>query len=228
MSTQIDSIFTGVTNCYVVRQRGTVLVDAGQARHGKFLAGFGKLGVDPKTIQLLLLTHAHWDHTGSSAELRRLSSCRVAVNTLERQAVEKGDILMVPGYGAWGKTFAALMRIAVPLIGKFEGTQVDVELTQEERSAEEFGIEGTILHTPGHSAGSSTLLLASGEAFVGDLAMGGFPRFGGPGMPILGQDRSQIRKSWRLLLDRGAKTIYPGHGPPFDAGVLQRELEARS
>lgn len=38
---------------------------------------------------------------------------------------------------------------------------------------EPYGIYVKALYTPGHTSGSMSILLGSGEAFVGDLAMGG-------------------------------------------------------
>jgi hydroxyacylglutathione hydrolase len=44
-------------------------------------------------------------------------------------------------------------------------------LVDEEMDLLEFGVNGRIVHTPGHTSGSISLLLDSGEAFVGDLAI---------------------------------------------------------
>jgi glyoxylase-like metal-dependent hydrolase (beta-lactamase superfamily II) len=56
------------------------------------------------------------------------------------------------------------------------------------------------------------------------LAMNGLPLRLGPGMPCFGDSADTIRRSWRLLLDRGAKMIYPGHGRPFEAAVLRKAV----
>ena len=64
----------------------------------------------------------------------------------------------------------------------------------------------------------------SGEAFVGDLAMNGLPLRLGPGMPAVAEDTAAVKESWRLLLDRGATWIYPAHGKPFKAEILEKKL----
>jgi glyoxylase-like metal-dependent hydrolase (beta-lactamase superfamily II) len=71
-----------------------------------------------------------------------------------------------------------------------------------------------------------SLLLESGEAFVGDLAMSGFPRVTGPGPFVLGDDLETMKRSWQLLLDEGARRIYPSHGKPFDAGIFEKYLKS--
>jgi len=69
-----------------------------------------------------------------------------------------------------------------------------------------------------------SLLLDTGDAFVGDLAMNAFPMRIGPGMPIFAENVNALKESWRLLLSSGAKQIYPAHGKPFNADVLEKLL----
>jgi ribonuclease/clavin/mitogillin len=65
-------------------------------------------------------------------------------------------------------------------------------------------ITGEILHTPGHSEDSVSLLLDDGRVFTGDLTD---PRTVGP------EDPDVVRASWQLLKERGATQVYAGHGP---------------
>ena len=78
-------------------------------------------------------------------------------------------------------------------------------LLPDEMSLQEFGVDGTVVLPPGHTAGSISLLLHSGEAIVGDLLMGGWLgglfRSGQPGYPYYADDLGQIRASVRKLLD---------------------------
>ena len=66
------------------------------------------------------------------------------------------------------------------------------------------GIAGEILHTPGHSGDSVSLLLDDGAVFTGDLTD---PSWVGP------EDPNVVRASWELLKQRGATRVYAGHGP---------------
>ena len=79
---------------------------------------------------------------------------------------------------------------------------------------EEIGIRGEIVHTPGHSDDSVSLLLDDGSAFTGDLT---HPAFVGM------ENLDVVAASWRLLQERGATRIYPGHAPPWplDANFLK-------
>ena len=63
---------------------------------------------------------------------------------------------------------------------------------------------GDIVHTPGHSDDSVSLLLDDGSAFTGDLTHPAL--VGESGVAI-------VSASWRLLQERGAVRVYPAHGP---------------
>lgn len=66
----------------------------------------------------------------------------------------------------------------------------------------ECGISGTILSSPGHSADSISLVLDSGEAFVGDL----YPQ---EQVPLY--NNKILSHSWEKLISHGATFIYFAH-----------------
>lgn len=46
----------------------------------------------------------------------------------------------------------------------------------------------------------------------------------GPGLRIFAEDLQKVKRSWQLLLDKGATTVYPAHGKPFPADAIRRAL----
>jgi len=224
MNTKIHQLSLGVCNCYLIKEDGLILVDGGSPNRGKkFLRELTKLSLEPKNISLLILTHGHWDHIGSANEIKQLSGCKVVINQHERDWVEKALKPLPPGSTLWGKILGSMMKISMPFV-KLHRTSVDLMLEDKEFPLESYGIHGNVLYTPGHSPGSMSVLLETGEAFVGDLAMSGFPKLVGSGMPIFAEDIGAIKASWQLLLNRGARWIYPAHGKPFKADVLKNQL----
>jgi hydroxyacylglutathione hydrolase len=95
----------------------------------------------------------------------------------------------------------------------------------EDFSLEPFGIPGAIIPTPGHTGGSLSVLLSSGQAFVGDLASN-YLAFGlGPILPPFSENIQELRRSWHRLLSSGVIIICPSHGKPFKAELLRRKLQ---
>jgi glyoxylase-like metal-dependent hydrolase (beta-lactamase superfamily II) len=83
--------------------------------------------------------------------------------------------------------------------------------------------DARVLPTPGHTAGSLTVITASGQAFVGDLAVNYLPGGRGPFWPPFGESRRLIRDSWQTLRSQGVATIYPAHGGFFAARWGKRD-----
>lgn len=224
MSAEIHILPVGFTNCHLIRERGLILVDAGPPQKtGLLRKKLQALSISPKDVSLIVLTHAHWDHIASLGEWRKMTGSKVAVNYREREWVEKALKPLPKVLSTWGVLLSLLTRV-MAANSHFSGIPVDLTLQDDGVSLEPFGISGRMLHTPGHTQGSMSVLLDTGDAFVGDLAMNGLPLRFGPGMPSLGDDPSAVKASWRLLLHSGAKKIYPAHGKPFDADVLRKKL----
>jgi hydroxyacylglutathione hydrolase len=224
MKPRIHKLALGICNCYLIQEESILLVDAGPPRKEKiFLRKLKELSINPKDISLIFITHGHWDHIGSVSAIKRLTESRIAINSRERNCVESSYNPPVHGVSLLGKVSAALISILEPFM-KLSSTSVSLVL-EDEYSLEAEGISGSLLYTPGHTAGSMSLLLQSGDAFVGDLLMNGFPLRIGPGLPIYAVDLQDVKTSLRLLLDRGAKKIYPSHGDAFEAKILEKFLD---
>jgi glyoxylase-like metal-dependent hydrolase (beta-lactamase superfamily II) len=224
MTTEIFSVPLGFDTCYVLKADGVIAVDAGQPKKGQaFLKGLFRAGIQPQDVGLILLTHAHWDHMGSAKDLKEITGAPLAVHAREAAWVEGGNPSLPPGVTGWGKVFMSVHRLLMPLI-HVPATSVELRLGDEVTSLEEFGIPGLVIPTPGHSPGSVSIVLESGEAFVGDLAMNRFPLRLSPGPPIFADDPEEVVRSWRRLFQYDVTTVYPAHGAPFAVDVLRAAL----
>jgi glyoxylase-like metal-dependent hydrolase (beta-lactamase superfamily II) len=73
-------------------------------------------------------------------------------------------------------------------------------LLPDEMPLQAFGVDGKVVYTPGHTAGSISVLLSTGEAIVGDLLMGGWlgGLFLGPA-----QKREPLPARWSVPVGSG-------------------------
>lgn len=229
MGAIVHTIPMGIDYVYVIKERGTVVIDGGSPKKEKvFLKGFEAASIKPKDVRLIILTHGHWDHIGSAADIKEITGAQIVMHEEERKWLETPLKKMPPGVNVWGKTLSLLIAwLVLPFI-HLRSTAVDIAVTDDGLSLEDYGIAGRILSTPGHTAGSISVLLNSGEAFVGDLAMNLFPLCLSPGLPIFAEDMSAVLDSWRKLLAEGVKTIYPSHGVPFSVDLIREKIEKQS
>ena len=224
MTVSIHTIPLGFDNAYIIHGDGTILIDGGAPKKARrFVEACKKLSLKPEDFGLIVLTHGHWDHIGSAGEIKEITGAQIAMHRDERDCLEKSLMPLPPGATIWGKLFVRIMALFLPLI-HIPPSTVDIVLGDEERSLADYGIQGSIISTPGHSRGSVSVLLKTGDVLVGDLAMNRFPLRFTPGMPILAEDMKEVRESWKRLLEKGAKRVYPAHGKPFSVDIIKKVL----
>lgn len=177
-----------------------VLIDAGGgAGVDSILRNVSDLGFDAVRLELVVITHCHFDHIGGIPEIRRLTGCRVGVHEAEASAVEKLD----PELTLSGMAKARGLRV--------EPIGVDLVLRDGE-TLRVGSVELKVLHTPGHTPGSICLFMRDGEKrvlFSGDVvsAQGRLGFINGPGFDLVAHKKSMGR-----LVELKADVLLPGHG----------------
>ena len=184
------------TNCYfIIVASNAIIVDPG-GDASRLLNLIKKFQL---SINLYLLTHSHYDHIAALGELLRYVKAPIAIHT------DDADSLADPR-----TNFSMLM--GDPQSYKADRLLSDGDIIK--LSGEDF----TVMHTPGHTPGSISLL---GDGFIlsGDTLF----RQGIGRTDIPGGSENQIYKSLRKLLELPSETIvYPGHGESTTIGEAKK------
>jgi hydroxyacylglutathione hydrolase len=191
------------TNCWVVSDAvGGPLVVIDPAGDGDD-AGRLVQAVAGRDVALIVLTHAHFDHLGSVSSLVQVTAAPVAVHALDAERITDA----APA-GTGGALFG-YDHVSPP---------ADRILHDGDRiRAGELTLE--VLHTPGHTQGSISLL-ADGHLFSGDtLFSGSVGRSDFPGGDARALSRSIAEKIAPLPDDT---VVHPGHGPDTTVGRERR------
>ena len=123
-----------------------VLIDSGVNSAEILMQNISEIGFTLNQVQVLILTHAHIDHTGSAAELKKKLDLRIYAHDWERDAIEG-----VPGTE---KTIAASWYGVT-----YYPVTVDIVLTKPEQKHNIGGTEFIFIHTPGHTPGSIAVMV---------------------------------------------------------------------
>lgn len=227
MDDNFNIIKVGVTNCYLLKSdSGAVLVDTGYKGKAKIILDFLFTNrINPKSIKLIILTHAHYDHIGNVSEIKESSGAKILLHKDDLKLLKSGltDSQSTKPLNMWGKF---LLSKVSSIDTKFNTFKPDI-IIDSEYDLSEYGIKGRIVPTPGHSDGSISIILNSKKALIGDLAMNGPPLRLGAGEPIFGENIDQIYQSWKKLIEAGVTDLYPSHGSPFNIKVLKNKLRRK-
>lgn len=212
-----------VASCYIIKDSGLFLIDTGFLGFGKrILKKIQKIGKN-RDLKLIVVSHDHIDHFGGLHEVHACSGAPVACHKLDSEGVSSASIKISPPVTAFGKGLEYFTNLFFPFL-QTRGVTPQVHLT-DGMSLEEFGLRGQVIHTPGHTKGSISILLEDGSAFVGDLVMGKTIINNHPSPGAFAENLSELRESWIKILTSGAKTIYPAHGNPFAAAELENLIK---
>jgi hydroxyacylglutathione hydrolase len=213
----------GTVNCYLVRtDTGFVLIDTGSPnKRAELQAKLESAGCRPGNLELIIITHGDFDHTGNAAYLRKAFGAKLAMHGDDSGMTEHGDMLsnrMKPNI------FVRLMSGLVPILfgfGRSKRFTADL-FVEEGYDLSAHGFDARVLHIPGHSSGSLGILSAGGDFFCGDL----FENRDKPVLNSIIDDPAAADASVERLRDLEIKTIYPGHGTPFPIDSLWASWQA--
>lgn len=178
------------TNYYVLASdKPRLLIDVGFAGTlAKLQHACKRADVGLKDIPYLLCTHFHPDHAGLASELVRLGMKLIVLDV---------QVGAVPVLKTWMKPEHQYVDIDLSVC-------TVLKLSESRAFLARIGVEGELVHTPGHSDDSVSLVMGS-AAFTGDL--------GHPMVVDASEQGSVLAASWERLRGMGITTIYPGHGP---------------
>lgn len=208
---KINTLTLGFANALLINDKGAVLVDTGiNVSREKYLSLFRELNQNPLKINLIIISHGHADHYSYANELKEITGAPILCHKNAVHALETAGTAGIVPRNELGESVFKMIKGMLPKASKPVTPDIIMDCTMD---LSQYGISGKIIHTPGHTDCSISIILESGEAIVGDMLVPSFIT-GEPCLAYFATNEKALFQSLRTVLDQ-AHTFYGCHGGPF-------------
>ena len=198
----------GLSAFLITDPKGHVLIDGALPESAPLIAAnIRKLGFRIQDVRYILINHAHFDHCGGLAELKRLSGAKLAASAGDKPDLEAGKTLNRPE------------------LAGFPPVKVDLLI----RDGQQLRVGNTVMTahlTPGHTRGGTSWTTVTGGRtviFATSLTVAGQNLVSDPAYP---QAAADFRATFAKLRRMKADVFLNFHPEFFDMTEKRAKLDA--
>jgi len=229
MNEKIIRIDLGGVNSYLVKSGDSfILFDTGgplfadkhfNNRCNQLESELNKAGCRPDNLTLLILTHGDFDHVFNAIYIKEKYKVSIAMSPNDLEAVSNPTIQKILENCQYrsgiykvisqiAKIF--IKKVSMKILKKFQKFFPDI-LIDDNFDLLKYGINATVLHLSGHTAGSIGVLFEDGSLICGDT----FYNQTKPSKTPNAYNFQKLDQTVESLNNYEITTVYPGHGAPF-------------
>ena len=221
----VDGLYmipAGPVNTFLLESAsGCTLIDTGlPGSEEKIVQGIKEAGKSPAEIGHILLTHAHPDHIGSAAALKKATGAKLYMHPADVPIATTGS-----GFRPMKPAPSVIRGIMFRLFVRFVPVEaVSIENVVEDGETLPMGL--TAIHAPGHCAGQLAFLWPEHGGVL--IAADACSNMLGLGWSLGYEDLEEGKRSLRKLSDLDFQVACFGHGKPIlkDASLRFRKIWA--
>lgn len=204
----IVQILSGRSNVFLLTDGKTnILIDTSTNGNWNKLVNILEMHNLDK-IDYLILTHTHHDHAANARKVKDKYGAIVIVHKSEALHLLNGEATLPQGTNPFTRTLINLVGKKVESRFDYDPCSYDIEVDSV-FSLKDIGFNAYLLHTPGHSSGSISLIIDDNIAIVGDTMFGILKN---SVFPPYADNPKELVSSWEKLLSTGCISFLPSHG----------------
>lgn len=214
----LTQLLGGRSNVFLLTNKETkILIDTGTKRQMKKLdCRLSDLNIE--YIDYLILTHTHHDHAANAYTIHKKYKAAVIVHKDEVHHLTEGKPILPQGTNFYSRTLINFLGKKVTPLFRYAPCPYSI-LVDSFFSLKEYGFNAYILHTPGHSAGSVSLLIDDETAIIGDVMIGRGEYYT---YPPFADDPDTLIGSWEKLLSTSCSLFIPSHGYANTRSLIEK------
>ena len=178
--------------------------------------------MSPESFQAEAISH--YDHAGNAKKIKEEFMCRVIIHQAEEYFLKTGEISTPKGTNLFSGFIVNNLAPRFPHLLKCEPCNPDI-LIVKDLDLNPLGFNACILHTPGQSPGSISIIVDDEIAIVGDTMFGVFM---GSVFPPFADNVSQLLKACGILPETKSKIFLPSHGGSKNRSQLLKDYQKRT
>jgi glyoxylase-like metal-dependent hydrolase (beta-lactamase superfamily II) len=216
----IYAVSLGFVNVFLIDADELTLVDTGiPGSEQKIFQAISELGHAPQDLRQILITHLHFDHTGSLVPIQQASGARISMHALDAEAYSSGKVMrsVEPAPGLINKLIVNNLNRRRPVPAP-ERAVIDQMITNDGEIAGTGGLQA--IHTPGHTVGHIAFYFPrnGGSVILGDAASNMLHL----GYSFLYEDFNQGKQTLKTLCALPFSTACFSHGKAILSGANEK------
>lgn len=220
---KIFQVLSGRSNSFLLcNGEKYILIDTGRASQWNSLQkNLNQLEINEKCLAALILTHTHFDHAENAFRIKQLYNTKLIVHKSEADYINTGNNPAIRGTSLINKYITEKFDSQINNHFKYNPAAYDITV-ENKYDLSGFGFNAFILHTPGHSIGSISIIIDNEIAIVGDEMVGILKN--SIFTPYAEKPEIMIN-SWKNLINTGCSLFLPGHGSENTKALLQKQYD---
>lgn len=203
---RVHRIKCGNVNCYIIENGAKgILVDTGKREYLDIVTDMCRR----YNTKLIVLTHAHFDHSENAAAISESLGIPIAMNEKDTDLIKSNFAQQLYAESFFGKIVlsVSLKEFSARPLPEFKP---DILLKGGD-SLSDYGFDARIVSLSGHTEGSIGIDVENRDLIVGDALMNMFY----PTVSMLYNNKDKMLISAEAISKIGKRKIYFGHGKPL-------------